>query len=305
VSVERTAPGLIVNADDLAIHPSINAGIVSAYRNGIVTSATMLMTTPYLAETIRSVVRTETLPIGIHLSLTLGTPAAARRDVPDLVDARGDFAWSSRRLLLCSFAGETERRLLAQIRREFEAQLGLARDHGLRPTHADSHQHVHMNPAIFAVLEELLPRFGIGRLRCSREALSARGLAGLLRQGKAINLAKIALLRWLSMRLRPRLATPDGFFGVLFSGVMTKRAIMQAIAGLSRDRSLEICVHPGFPAAAGAAYPRSYENDFISSAGRQREHDILVDAEMAELVRRHQLVLRSFDDRAKISPAHR
>ena len=38
-------PGLIVNADDLGIHPSINAGIISAYRRGILTSCTMLMTT--------------------------------------------------------------------------------------------------------------------------------------------------------------------------------------------------------------------------------------------------------------------
>jgi predicted glycoside hydrolase/deacetylase ChbG (UPF0249 family) len=43
--------GLIVNADDLGIHRSINNGIFSAHRCGIVASA-MLITTPHLAETI-------------------------------------------------------------------------------------------------------------------------------------------------------------------------------------------------------------------------------------------------------------
>jgi predicted glycoside hydrolase/deacetylase ChbG (UPF0249 family) len=39
--------GLIVYADDLAFHPEINSGILSAYRNGILTSCRMLMTNPY------------------------------------------------------------------------------------------------------------------------------------------------------------------------------------------------------------------------------------------------------------------
>src|SRR5258708_19760601 len=78
-------PGLIVNADDLGIHPSINAGILSAFRNGILSSCTMLMTTPYLEETVRDYVRPATLPIGIHLSLTLATPVAPWTQVPDLI----------------------------------------------------------------------------------------------------------------------------------------------------------------------------------------------------------------------------
>lgn len=296
----KIAPGLIVNADDLAIHPDTNAGIVSAYRNGIVSSATMLMTTPFVERTIRDVARAETLPIGVHLSLTLGSAVAPRREVADLVDEEGRFTWSSRGLLLCRFANGPERRLLAQIQCEFEAQLARACDYGMRPTHADSHQHVHMNPAIFAMLEEILPRFGIGQLRFSRESVSARAVAGALKEGKPINLAKIALLGWLSMRLRPRLATPDGFFGVLYSGVVTKQAVMAAIATLPTDRSLEICVHPGLPAATSeAVHRRRYENDFIRSAARQREHDILVDPELGEYVLRQGVALRSFDGREK------
>jgi hypothetical protein len=190
--------------------------------------------------------------------------------------------------------------VLGQIRREFEAQLGRACDCGLHPTHADSHQHVHMNPAIFATLEEIMPRFGIARLRLSREAMSARAVTGLLKEGKPINLAKIALLRWLSVRVRPQLATPDRFFGVLYSGVVTKRAVMAAIDALPPGRSLEICVHPGLPAATGAAvYPRRNENDFIGSGARRREHDILVDPEIGDHVRRRGLALRSFDGREK------
>jgi chitin disaccharide deacetylase len=297
---ERLAPGLIVNADDLGIHPRINAGILSAYRSGILTSATMLVTTPYLEETIIEVVRPALLPIGVHLSLTLGQAVAPQREVSDLVDERGEFTWSARRLLLCSFAGEKERLLLAQIRREFEAQLGLARDCGLRPAHVDSHQHVHMHPAIFPLLEELLPRYGIKRLRFSRERLSHGTVAALLRRGKYINLHKVALLRWLSRNVRPRLETTDAFFGVLMSGVITLAALRAVVAGLPPDRSLEIGIHPGFPAARGeTAYSLAYVNEFISAPERQMEHDALIDPEIAALVQRRGLVLRAFDGREK------
>jgi predicted glycoside hydrolase/deacetylase ChbG (UPF0249 family) len=295
----RMPPGLIVNADDLGIHPNINAGILSAYRNGIVTSATMLMTTPYLDETVGQV-RAGTLPVGIHLSLTLGKAVAGQREVPDLVDEQNDFKWSSRQLLLCPFIGQKKRRLAMQVRRELEAQLSLAHDCGLRPTHADSHQHVHMNPTIFRMIEELLPRFGIKRLRYSRETVSAKALAGLMKQRKYINLAKVTLLRGLSKRVRPRLATPDEFFGVLYSGLVTREALKAAIQRQHGHRSLEVCIHPGFPAPRDkTAYSVTFENTFICSPARQIEHDILVDPDIGELVRQRGLILRGFDGRAK------
>jgi chitin disaccharide deacetylase len=298
---EKIPPGLIVNADDLGIHPRINAGILSAYRSGILTSATMLMTTPYLDETVRDAVRGGPLPIGIHLSLTLGKSVAGRGAVPDLVDDNNDFVWPARRLLLCRFRGQDER-LLGQIRRELEAQLALARDHGLRPTHADSHQHVHMNPAIFSLVEELLRHFGIKRVRFSREAMSLSAAAALLRHGKYINVAKIALLRWLGSHIRPQLPTTDAFLGVLDSGVLDKQTIATAIRALPPHRSLEICIHPGFPAPSdGTAYPHAYVNDFIGAAARQLEHDILVDPELYALAVRHGVVLRDFAGREKMA----
>jgi hypothetical protein len=301
-SPEAMPPGIIVNADDLGIQPNINAGILSAYRNGVLTSCTMLMTTPYLEQTVRDYVQPRVLPIGVHLCLTLGKAAATIDAVPDLVDAEGNFKLSADRLILASFKGPRGEALLAQIGREFEAQLARARDHGVRPTHADSHQHVHMNPAIFHVVESLLPRFGIGRMRLSREPF--RGfvlgpdLPGLIRRN---NLPKWALLRWCATGLRPELATPDEFFGVLYSGVIGKRALMALLRAIPPQRSLEICIHPGFPAPKGITdYSRfGTNNAFISAPARQAEHDVLIDPEVAELMRVRNLPLRAFDGSVK------
>jgi hypothetical protein len=152
------------------------------------------------------------------------------------------------------------------------------------------------------LLEELLPRFGIDRLRRSREAFHAfllgPDLPEVIRRN---NLAKWALLRWRAAALHPELATTDDFFGVLYSGAVTKRAMLALLRAVAPGRSLEICIHPGFPAPAGARdYPRPGYNAFISAAARQTEHDVLTDPDVAALLRERGLALRSFDGAIKV-----
>jgi chitin disaccharide deacetylase len=299
--LERIPPGLIVNADDLGIHPDINAGILSAYRNGILTSCSMLVTTSYLNQTVRDCVRSEALPIGVHLSLTLGQAAAKPSEVPDLVDGGGNLKLSADRVLLRPYKTAQGRLLLQQIRREFEAQLGRALDCGMRPTHADSHQHVHMHPAIFALTEEILPRFGIRRLRFSREPfwrfVIGRDLPTVV---KRLNAAKWALLRWRSGQIKRGLLGNDDLFGVLYSGMVTNSSLLALIGCVEPDRVVEICIHPGFPAPSGTTYyARKAYDHFISSSARQIEHDILVEDSVKTAVRQRGLTLRAYDGKPK------
>jgi predicted glycoside hydrolase/deacetylase ChbG (UPF0249 family) len=260
----------------------------------------MLMTTPYLEQTVRDYVRTGALPIGVHLSLTLGRAVAHADQVPALVDESGNLKLSARRLIFASF-GSGDGRLLREVRRELKAQLALALDCGIRPTHADSHQHVHMNPAIFAIIEDLLPHYGIERIRYCRERFVLPALGGDLPAViRALNAAKWLALRWRTRQVRPRLLTNDEFFGVLCSGVMSKQVLESLIALAPREAATEICIHPGFVAPKeDASYPQPNYNRFISSVARRTEHDILVEPAIDTLVRERGLVLRSFDGRVK------
>jgi hypothetical protein len=158
-----------------------------------------------------------------------------------------------------------------------------------------------MNPTIFRLLEEVLPRFGIDRLRCSREAFRSSvfrsDCLGIVRRN---NLAKWALLRWRAHRLRPILASTDDFFGVLYSGAVSRNAMSALLRASSSSRSLEICIHPGFPAPQNISdYPRPGYNAFISAPARQIEHDVISDPILAGLVGELGLVLRSFDGARK------
>jgi hypothetical protein len=75
---------------------------------------------------------------------------------------------------------------------------------------------------------------------------------------------------------------------------------LSAISRCVPGTSMEICIHPGFPAPGDhQTYSRANYNEFISSRWRQTEHDILVDEEVGEFVRVHRLALRGFDGQPK------
>jgi hypothetical protein len=287
----RLPPGVIVNADDLGVHPATNAGIAAAYRDGIVSSATVMVTTPHIDDALARVIRPTGIPVGLHVSLTQGRATASPERIPDLVTPTGEFQLSAGRLLLAG-----DRTLLRQVRIEVDAQLARAADLGLALTHVDSHQHVHMNPAIFAAFEDIAPRFGVTRIRFSREPLVPEMLT--VGFGSAVarrNHIKWALIRWLARGIRPRLATTERFFGLVHSGVVSNRVLRRLLRAIPPSQSVEVCVHPGDPVPRG----EGTFDGFMSSDWRARERDALSDGGLADLLRRRGLVLRSYTGIAK------
>ena len=115
---------LIVNADDLGLHPSLDAGILRAHREGIVTSATLLVMGPGAREAVAQA-RAQGLALGVHLALSTWLPCAAAPDEVPTVAPGGR--------LRASWAGFARAWLTGQVRRveverELEAQLARARE---------------------------------------------------------------------------------------------------------------------------------------------------------------------------------
>ena len=287
-------PGLIVNADDFGVDPATNAGILSAYKNGIVSSVSLMVTMPRRDETCREL-RASGMPAGLHLSLTQGCAAAPLGDVRGLVDDSGRFYRSAFWFMQVGRGGRERGDFLRQIHAELSAQLALASDHGVALTHVDSHQHVHMNPNIFAIVEDIAPRFGVRRVRRTREpAWPMFMAAGLGRSLWRRNHVKWLVLRRLARQFSPRLPSPDAFFGVLHSGIISKPVLRGLLQRLAPQLANEICIHPGFQPSPPLASEATIFDQFAASPFRQIEHDALVDPEIADLVRGRQLRLLSF-----------
>ena len=83
---------LIVNADDFGRSHSINQAVVRAHREGILTTASLMVNGGAGDEAIELARQNPQLGVGLHVSLVCGTSALPPGAIPGLVDADGNFS---------------------------------------------------------------------------------------------------------------------------------------------------------------------------------------------------------------------
>lgn len=131
---------VIINADDFGLRFSENATIVRAFEAGLISSATIMTNMPGFKQAC-VMARQPRLKgrIGLHFNLSHGQPLSqAIQSRPAFCDEDGRFNFSLSRY--CLRLGAKDR---AAIQGELQAQWQRCLDHGVRPSHLDSHQHVH------------------------------------------------------------------------------------------------------------------------------------------------------------------
>ena len=117
---------------------------------------------PASDEAVKIAKKLPSLGIGVHLNLTEGRAVSKDTCIKRLLDAQGLFAYSPFILSLMSLARHEIRKA---IRAELAAQIQWVIDRGLKPTHLDSHKHIHAFPALFSVICQLAGRFRIPAIR--------------------------------------------------------------------------------------------------------------------------------------------
>jgi chitin disaccharide deacetylase len=136
---------LIINADDFGFTHDVNAGIIQAHREGVLTSATLMANGDAFDDAVRLAHETPTLDVGCHLVLVQGRSVLDGSPLP-----------------------ETPLRLLFQkidVYEELRAQIQKILAAGIRPTHLDSHKHTHLLPAVFRAVVRLAREFSIPYIR--------------------------------------------------------------------------------------------------------------------------------------------
>jgi predicted glycoside hydrolase/deacetylase ChbG (UPF0249 family) len=127
------ARALIINADDLGYDPAVTRGILRSMQEGIVSSATFMVNTPY-SEVAAQEARG--LALGLHLNLARGLPVWAAFPSGSL--AGGAF---SEPLAAHLTPDVVEAETLAQLER-LDLLLGQP------ATHVDVHKHLHRHPGV-------------------------------------------------------------------------------------------------------------------------------------------------------------
>src|SRR6187549_3013840 len=83
---------LIVNADDFGRSRSINEAVVRAHREGILTTASLMVNEPACADAVALARQNPRLGVGLHLTLLCGHSALPPERIPGLVDEAGRFS---------------------------------------------------------------------------------------------------------------------------------------------------------------------------------------------------------------------
>jgi len=224
---------LVVNADDLGMHPRIDEGIFAAHTDGVVTSATLLAVGPTAAEAVRRAKQTR-LGLGLHLCLTTHlTPAAPAGEVRWLAPGgrfRRNWAEFSAAWLSGLIPAE-------EVVLEFRAQVARARELGASFDFLATHEHVHMLPGMTSILEVLAAELSLP-IRWPRERPNLHWLV------HPRSAAKSAVLGTLARIKQPRGITRVRAHGMFESGRLNERRLLRLINSLG-EGDHEIVTHPG------------------------------------------------------------
>ena len=153
---------LVINADDFAMTKPISSGIADLCRRQVVTSVSIVATTPALESSL-DLIRDLDIDTGIHLTLNAGRPLFMYKNYPEFVDRDGDF-WKTPMHNPWPYL-TASRSMQSAINDEFKMQIELLQYHGIKLTHLDSHFHIHLFPALAPIIKDLMREYHIPYMR--------------------------------------------------------------------------------------------------------------------------------------------
>lgn len=266
---------LIINADDLGANRERDRGIIEAFEQGIVTSASLLANGASF-ETAAEQAMQAALPVGVHLNLSEGT--ALNGPIQGLTDQRGRFPGKARTrdfLLRGEFDGEV-------LRQELRAQIDRVMGAELLPDHLDSHQHCQIFPGMTEMFIALAKEVGIGALRCPCPAEpSGEDPGGSLGE----ELALYRKLKTCTDKPPTQLFRPDGLWGMPLLNRLDTARLCALLTSLPPG-TWELMTHPGYPAPEAP----------FSGPERQVELAALTSPECAAIIRQRDIRLCSFGE---------
>ncbi|MFN8580888.1 MAG: polysaccharide deacetylase family protein [Gemmatimonadaceae bacterium] len=266
---------LIIHADDLGVAHSVDTASLDALETGAVSSASIMMPTPWVTEVASYATAHPQADLGLHLTLTSEWETykwgsvASRESVTSLLDSTGVFPSDVPPVVTRAHPAEVERELRAQVDRALAL--------GIRPTHLDSH---------------------MGTLFASGEFMASY-----------IKVAHDYRLPFLMPRGAPGMPTPPvGPDDILVDAVVMAdgdvprgrwmQFYLDAIANLKPGLT-EMIVHLGHDDAELQAVMVNHEP--YGSAWRQQDYDVVRSPEFKKAIKDNQVIVVTWRELAKFN----
>lgn len=234
---------LIVSGDDFGVSTAVNQAIIRAHRQGILTSASLMVNGAAFEDAVRLAKENPRLGVGIHLAVVRSRATLTRKQLPNLLDARNDLPKNP---VLAGLQYFFSRPFRVQIEAEITAQVQKFLGTGLIPSHIDGHLHFHVHPSILPLVLDLARRYDVPAVRIPRESLSIDlQFDGRDKLSKLFHAFVFKCLgdKAAARAKRYRVGFPDRFHGLLSSGRIIEDYLAGVLARLPAGVT-EIGTHP-------------------------------------------------------------
>ncbi len=267
---------LIVHADDLAVAHSVDAASFDALDKNAVTSASIMVPCPWIAEVAAYAKAHPGADLGLHLTLTSEWktyrwgPVESKNAVPSLLDPAGTL-WSDTSLVAANAKP-------AEAEREIRAQVEHAIALGIHPTHLDSHMgSAFSTPELFAVYVKVAHEYHLPFLAVRVTDDRAKLLSLLSDKDVVVDSVVIA--------------------GPGIRADQWKDFYLDAIKNLKPGLT-EMIVHLGHDDAELQAV--TVDHPDYGSAWRQRDYDFVTSAEFKKALEENHIILVRWKDLGKL-----
>lgn len=223
---------IIVSADDFGYSDDTVDATIQCFESGALTSASIMTNMPATARALDFARRRGEFSFGVHLIFVGDGPERSLigpSESSALVDAEGRFAPANSvrlRALLGTLPQD-------QIERQIRAQLQAVAAAGANISYVDSHKHLHKFAPFRAALAQVLPEFGIRKVRNVQDMYVRKPLA--------------SPTLWLHFQWRKRLMdlfeTTEHFYMPTGAGDL---GWSEHVLARVKGGTIEVAGHPGY-----------------------------------------------------------
>ena len=267
---------LIIHADDLAVAHSVDAASFDALDRNAVSSASVMMTCPWISEVAAYARAHPGADLGLHLTLTSEWhtyrwgSVESSGNVSSLLDSAGTL-WRDTRLVVANAKP-------AEAEREIRAQIERALAMGIHPTHLDSHMgSLFSTPELFATLVKVAHEYRLPFLAVRTADERAKLLSSLSDKDVVLDAVVMA--------------------GQEVRRDQWREFYLNAIKGLKPGLT-ELIVHLGHDDAELQAITVAHED--FGSAWRQRDYDVVTSPEFAKALRDNHIIVVKWKDMQRL-----
>jgi predicted glycoside hydrolase/deacetylase ChbG (UPF0249 family) len=247
---------LVLNADDAGLAPGLSRRIASLLASGRLGGTSLLACGEAFDEAVLALREAGVADAGVHLCLVGGEAPLSPQEHVRGIAPGGRFprSWPAVAARVASGLAP-----VAEVEREWEAQVVAVLSAGLRVTHLDAHQHLHLLPRLLPAAVALARRFDVPFVRAPRgddpAATADPGLSGSAR-ARLLALFGASARRLLS---RAGLPEPPRVLGLAEAGRMDLGRWRRLLDALPSEGTFEVVLHPGVEdARARLRYPWGY-----------------------------------------------